>query len=109
SSVPNRRYGEGLRRLGYSGAATEFSDEHVLADAVHENMGDLVVAGGLARQQPDLSSQILGGARALVRSERLWSDHLLESWRRGESSLLGPAGGPEVDQFVSAVAEGARA
>src|SRR5581483_2285386 len=109
SSVPNPRYGDGLRRLGYSGAATEFFDEHVLADAVHENIAAVDLAGGLARQQPDLSSQILWGARALVRSERLWSDHLLESWRRGESSLLAPAGGPEVDQFVSAVAEGARA
>jgi hypothetical protein len=109
SSVPNRRYGDGLRRLGYSGAATEFFDEHVLADAVHENIAAVDLAGGLARQQPDLSSQILWGARALVLSERLWSDHLLESWRRGESSLLAPARGPEVDQFVSAVAEGTRA
>ena len=109
SSVPNRRYGDGLRRLGYSGAATEFFDEHVLADAVHENIAAVDLAGGLARQQPDLSSQILWGARALVLAERLWSDHLLETWRRGESSLLAPAGGSEADQFVGAVAEGTRA
>jgi Iron-containing redox enzyme len=109
SSVPNRRYGDGLRRLGFSGAATEFFDEHVLADAVHENIAAVDLAGGLARQQPDLSSQILWGARALVLSERLWSDHLLESWRRSESSLLAPARGSEVDHFVSAVAEGTRA
>jgi hypothetical protein len=109
SSVPNRRYGDGLRRLGYSDAATEFFDEHVLADAVHENIAAVDLAGGLARQQPDLSSQILWGARALVLFERLWSDHLLESWRRGESSLLAAARGPEVDQSVSAVAEGTRA
>ena len=38
SSMPNRRYARGLRRLGFDDpAATEFFDEHVEADAVHEN------------------------------------------------------------------------
>jgi hypothetical protein len=36
SSIPNRRYAEGLRRLGFEGEATLFFDEHVTADAVHE-------------------------------------------------------------------------
>ena len=88
SSIPNRRYGDGLRRLGYDGAATEFFDEHVLADAVHENIADVDLAGGLASQRPDLSSQILWGARALVFCEGRWAAHLLEAWESGRSSLL---------------------
>src|SRR3954451_1167078 len=90
SSIPNRRYGDGLRRLGYGSAATEFFDEHVLADAVHENIAAVDLAGGLARQRPDLSSQILWGARALVFCEGLWAGHLLESWARDQSSLRDP-------------------
>src|SRR5215216_81641 len=92
SSIPNRRYGDGLRRLGYEGAATEFFDEHVLADAVHENIAAVDLAGGLARQHPDLSSQILWGARALVFCDGRWAAHLLEAWESGRSSLLpGPS------------------
>jgi hypothetical protein len=88
SSIPNRRYGDGLRRLGYDGPATEFFDEHVLADAVHENIAAVDLAGGLARQRPDLSPQILWGACALVFCEGRWAEHLLGSWEDGRSSLL---------------------
>jgi heme oxygenase-like protein len=108
SSIPNRRYGDGLRRLGYGGAATEFFDEHVLADAVHENVAAVDLAGGLARQRPDLSSQILWGARALVFCEGLWARHLLQSWRGDRSSLLPAARGAEADQLMGAVAQGTR-
>src|SRR3954452_192558 len=38
SAVPNRRYGNGLRRLGFDRATTDFFDEHVTADAVHESI-----------------------------------------------------------------------
>jgi hypothetical protein len=88
SSIPNRRYSDGLRRLGFEGAATEFFDEHVLADAVHENIAAVDLAGGLARQRPDLSSQILWGARALVFCEGRWATHLMDAWQDGRSSLL---------------------
>ena len=88
SSVPNRRYANGLRRLGYDGAATEFFDEHVLADAVHENIAAVDLAGGLAGQASDLGPDILWGARVLVALEGRWAEHLLDSWEAGRSSLL---------------------
>jgi len=88
SSVPNRRYGDGLRRLRHSGRATAFFDEHVLADAVHENIAAVDLAGGLARQRPELAGDILWGARALVLLDRLWATHLLDAWAAGRSSLL---------------------
>ena len=48
SSMPNRRYGNALRRLGFGAEATDFYDEHVEADAVHENIAAWDLAGGLA-------------------------------------------------------------
>jgi hypothetical protein len=89
SSIPNRRYAEGLRRLGASADATEFFDEHVEADAVHENLAAVDVAGGLVRQQPQLAQQVLWGAEALALLEDRWAAHLLGAWSAGHSSLLG--------------------
>jgi Iron-containing redox enzyme len=88
SPVPNRRYANGIRRLGFDGEATAFFDEHVLADSVHENIAAVDLAGGLARQRPDLAGDILWGARALVSLEARWGAHLLGSWRERRSSLL---------------------
>jgi hypothetical protein len=91
SSIPNRRYASGLRRLGIDDpAATEFFDEHVEADAVHEAVATVDLAGGLARQEPALAHDILWGARALVVVEERWSRSLLEAWERGGSSLRRP-------------------
>jgi hypothetical protein len=93
SSVPNGRYARGLRRLGFDGAATEFFDEHVLADAVHENVAAVDLAGGLAHQEPELAGDVLWGARALVALEARWARHVLDAWDAGRSSLLpAPAG-----------------
>jgi Iron-containing redox enzyme len=66
SALPNRRYGNTLRRLGFDAEATDFYDEHVEADAVHENIAAYDLAGGLARQEPELAADILFGARALL-------------------------------------------
>ena len=69
SPGPNRRYAKGLRRLGFGPSATEFFDEHVEADSVHENIAAYDLAGGLARQEPDLAGQIVFGVKALLWSE----------------------------------------
>ncbi len=94
SSVPNRRYANGLRRLGFGADATDFFDEHVEADAVHEALAAVDLAGGLARQEPGLTGQILWGARALVLVEDRWARHLLGAWQAGRSSLREPVGAP---------------
>jgi heme oxygenase-like protein len=90
SSIPNRRYGNALRRLGLGARATDFFDEHVEADAVHENVAAVDLAGGLARQDPALAGDVLWGARALVDVEARWASHLLEAWKAGRCSLLTP-------------------
>jgi hypothetical protein len=90
SSLPNRRYAEALRRLGYGDDATAFFDEHVTADAVHENIAAVDLAGGLVRQQPALCADVLWGARALVALEARWAELLLGRWRDGRTSLRAP-------------------
>ena len=90
SAIPNRRYATGLRRLGFSGAATEFFDEHVEADAVHENVASVDLAGGLARMEPEVAPDILWGARALSELDARWAGHVLAAWESGESSLCPP-------------------
>ncbi len=93
SSIPNRRYATGLRRLGIDDPrATAFFDEHVEADAVHENIAAVDLAGGLARAEPELASDILWGATALSVLEGRWARHLLTAWENGGSSLRAPLG-----------------
>jgi hypothetical protein len=93
SSVPNRRYANGFRRLGYGPDVTAFYDEHVEADAVHESIAAWDLADALARAEPELSDDVIFGARALLALEALWAEHLLRSWGRAESSLTRPLPG----------------
>jgi hypothetical protein len=94
SSIPNRRYGNALRRLGFDREATHFYDEHVEADAVHENIAAWDLAGGLAAAEPAVAPDILFGARALLQVEARWASHLMDSWERGETSLREPVAVP---------------
>jgi Iron-containing redox enzyme len=91
SSLPNRRYASGLRRLGFDERATAFFDEHVEADAVHENIAAVDLAGGLIREEPALGSDVLWGARALALLDGRWATHVIGAWEAGASSLRAPA------------------
>ena len=90
SSIPNRRYGNALRRLGFGPEVTHFYDEHVEADAVHENIAAWDLAGGLAADEPEVAADILFGARALLEVEARWARHLMDAWEAGETSLRSP-------------------
>jgi hypothetical protein len=88
SSIPNRFYGNGLRRLGYDTDATLFFDEHVEADAVHEQIAARDLAAGLAAADPARTPDILFGAAACLRLDDLAGEHLQSCWETGRSSLL---------------------
>jgi len=90
STQPNRRYGNALRRLGFDQEATDFYDEHVEADAVHENIAAYDLAGALARQEPEVAADILFGARALLYLEDRFGRAALADWKAGRSSLRRP-------------------
>ena len=86
SSLPNRRYANGLRRLGFGAAATDFFDEHVEADAVHENVAAVDLAGGLARAEPALGRRHpLGRPRARRARGAAGREHLLDAWEARRS------------------------
>jgi hypothetical protein len=90
SCIPNRRYGDGLRRLGYDESATRYFDEHVEADAAHGAIAANDLAGSLVQQDWRLEADVLFGAAALLGLDARWADHLVTSWSRGRSSLLRP-------------------
>jgi hypothetical protein len=87
SSQPNRRYGNGLRRLGFGPDTTRFFDEHIEADAVHEQIAAHDLAGALAVREPDLVDDILFGAAAALATDGLVARHLLAAWEDGRSSM----------------------
>jgi hypothetical protein len=87
SSLPNRRYSRGLRRLGGDEAARRFYDEHVTADALHEQLAAHDLCGGLVADEPDLADDVLFGAACALHVDNLFAEHLLSRWREGRSSL----------------------
>jgi hypothetical protein len=92
STGPNRRYGNAFRRLGFGPDMTRFFDEHVEADAVHENVAANDLAGSLAQESPEMAADVLFGAKAILALDHGFISHLTDSWERGESSLLQPLG-----------------
>jgi hypothetical protein len=100
SSIPNRRYATGLRRLGLDdAAATEFFDEHVEADAVHEAVAAVDLGRRLARSSRSSPRHL--GAPAPSRWTEALGDTRMTAWeaasrrcsrRRGPRSPARPAG-----------------
>ena len=64
STEPNRNYGNGLRRLGLGPAATAFFDEHVEADAVHEQVAAVDLCGALVAAEPRCAQTSSGAPAA---------------------------------------------
>lgn len=87
SSLPNRKYARGLRRLGLDSPVTDYFDEHVEADAVHEQVAARDLAGALVEQDPALLDDVLFGAASAAFVGGLVGRWQLDRWARGESSL----------------------
>jgi hypothetical protein len=92
SSVPNRRYANGLRRLGFGPAATAYFDEHVEADAVHEQIAAHDLAAALVAAEPELAQDVVLGVRIALALDARLGHHLLQAWTAGTSSLPAPLG-----------------
>ena len=76
-----------MRRLGYGEDACLFFDVHVVADAVHESVAAVDLAGGLAQQDAKLGADVLWGARALLEIDGRWARHMMSAWASDASSL----------------------
>lgn len=91
SSQPNRLYGNGFRRHGFDTDVTHYFDEHVEADAVHEQIAGRDLAGGLVEAEPHLLADVLFGATAVMAVDGRLSTHILQSWENGGTSLRAAA------------------
>jgi hypothetical protein len=89
SSEPSRRYSSGLRRLGFGDGTAVFYDEHVEADAVHEQIASVDMCGSLVAEEPTLAGDVLFGAQCSLALDGLVAVHLLDAWDAGRSALRG--------------------
>lgn len=89
SSIPNRRYSDGFARAGYGEDVTRYFDEHVQADAVHEQVAAYALAGALAAQEPHRVRDIMFGAACCLAVDGLVAEHVLGAWQGGGSALRG--------------------
>lgn len=87
SSIPCRKYANGFRRLGYGDDVTLYFDEHVEADAVHEQIAGRDLAGALAEAEPQVRDDVLWGAAAYLAVDGLAGQRMLEAWQQGRTSL----------------------
>lgn len=94
SSPGSRRLAEAMRRTGAGPAAEHFYDEHVEADAVHEQIVRHEVIDGLLEQEPHLAADVAFGVDATCHVEDLFGARLLADWRAGRSSLRVPLPAP---------------
>jgi hypothetical protein len=66
-----------------------FYDEHVEADAVHEQVAAHDMCGVFCATEPERAADVLFGARCALALDAMWATGVLAAWERGESSLLG--------------------
>ena len=95
SSIPNAKYARGFRRLGFDSPVTDYFDEHVEADAVHEQIAGRDLAGGLVESDPRLAADVFFGAAAVCLLDELVGAWQLGAWQEGRSSLLAALPAPE--------------
>jgi len=87
SSLPARRVAMGLRRLEFPSVAATYFDEHIEADAVHEQVAMRDICAGLVEDDPTMLGEIAFGAAACLELDLRSARHLLDSWSAGVSSL----------------------
>ncbi|RZS80013.1 heme oxygenase-like protein [Motilibacter rhizosphaerae] len=80
STEPCRRLAAGLRRLRLPESATLYYDEHVEADAVHEQLASKDMCGSLVAAEPELRADLLFGTAAYLAVEGMFGESLLREW-----------------------------
>lgn len=87
------RIARAIQRMGGGSALTHFFDEHVEADAVHEQILRHDVIGDLLAREPELAADVVFGMRATEFLENRFGAHVLTAWRAGRTSLRNPLPG----------------
>ncbi len=80
SSLPSRQLAQGLDRLGFPPELVAYYDEHVEADAVHEQVVLRDVCTRLVASEPDLRDDLMLGVWTCLDLEARTATALLGSW-----------------------------
>lgn len=80
SSLPSKRMKQGLERLGFSGGLVDYYAEHVLADAVHDQLAVRAVCVPLAAESPALADDVFFGAFTCLDLEARTASAMLDRW-----------------------------
>lgn len=86
----SHRLAQAMRRTGAGPAAERFYDEHVEADAVHEQIVRREVIGGLLEDEPALEPDVVFGIEVTALLEERLSRYLLAAWRADRTALRTP-------------------
>ena len=92
------RIAAAMRRLGADDAAVLFYDEHVEADAVHDQLVRREVVGGLLEDEPELAADVAFGAAATVFLEDEFATAVARAWENGDTALRAPLDEPEGEE-----------
>lgn len=88
----SRRLVEALHRLAAPPECVAFYQEHVEADAVHEQVVRIDVVGDLVAREPQLDRDVVFGIRAHAVVEDRLAEAIMAPWKAGETSLRRPLG-----------------
>jgi hypothetical protein len=90
SSPGARRLVEALQRMGAPEPCVDFYQEHIEADAVHEQVVRTDVVGDLVAREPHLDRDVVFGIRARDVVEDRLATQVMDCWQAGRSSLRRP-------------------
>lgn len=90
SSIPCRRYAAGIRRCGFGDAAAFYFDEHVEADAVHEQLALRGICTSLVADEPDLERDVILGAVTCLMLDKRVAQDLMRAWESGRHLVSPP-------------------
>lgn len=82
SSLPSRRISAGARRLDLPEEVAAYYEEHIEADAVHEQLVVRGICVPLAREEPQLRADVLFGVAACLELDALAAREQFDRWRR---------------------------
>ncbi|MGZ4474861.1 MAG: iron-containing redox enzyme family protein [Nocardioides sp.] len=80
SSLPCRKMAQGLERLGLPAEIRAYYEEHVEADAVHEQLAVRLICEPLIAAEPDTEDDVWLGAWSCLDLEARIAHRLLEQW-----------------------------
>lgn len=95
SSLPHRMYAAGARRLGLGPEVVDYFDEHVTADAIHDQIAVRSMCAPFVDGDPQRAEQVLLGALGGAWLDEQTADAVLAAWDGDRSALLpAPPGRP---------------